>query len=67
MTGAILGITAALIRIEGARGFLAATLSEDWIRAMGEQARVLEFPEGIRVGRQSDSTRIRIDSLLACV
>jgi Fic family protein len=37
------GITAALTRIERARGFLeAATLSEDWIRAMGERALVLE-------------------------
>lgn len=36
-------ITAALTRIERARGFLeAATLSEDWIRAMGERALVLE-------------------------
>ena len=36
-------ITAALTRIERARGFLeAATLSEDWIRRMGERALVLE-------------------------
>ena len=36
-------ITAALTRIERARGFLeAAMLSEDWIRAMGERALVLE-------------------------
>lgn len=36
-------ITAALTRIERARGFLeAATLSEDWIREMGERALVLE-------------------------
>ncbi len=36
-------ITAALTRIERARGFLeAATLPEDWIRAMGERALVLE-------------------------
>lgn len=36
-------ITEALTQIERARGFLeAATLSEDWIRAMGEQALVLE-------------------------
>ncbi len=36
-------ITAALTRIERARGFLeAATLSEDWVRAMGERAFVLE-------------------------
>jgi Fic family protein len=36
-------ITAALTRIERARGFLeAATLSEDWVRAMGERALVLE-------------------------
>ena len=36
-------ITAALTRIERARGFLeAATLSEDWIRHMGERALVLE-------------------------
>lgn len=35
--------TAALTRIERARGFLeAATLSEDWVRAMGERALVLE-------------------------
>ena len=36
-------ITAALTRIERARGFLeAAPLSEDWIREMGERALVLE-------------------------
>ena len=36
-------ITAALTRIERARGFLeAAMLSEDWVRAMGERALVLE-------------------------
>ncbi|TVR45719.1 MAG: Fic family protein [Puniceicoccaceae bacterium] len=36
-------ITAALTRIERARGFLeAATLSEEWVRAMGERALVLE-------------------------
>ena len=36
-------ITAALTQIERARGFLeAATLSEDWVRAMGERALVLE-------------------------
>ena len=36
-------IPAALTRIERARGFLeAATLSEDWVRAMGERALVLE-------------------------
>ena len=36
-------IAAALTRIERARGFLeAATLSEGWIRAMGERALVLE-------------------------
>ena len=36
-------ITAALTRIERARGFLeAAKLSEDWIRRMGERALVLE-------------------------
>jgi len=36
-------ITAALTQIERARGFLeAATLSEDWIRSMGERALVLE-------------------------
>jgi Fic family protein len=36
-------ITMALTRIERARGFLeAATLSEDWVRAMGERALVLE-------------------------
>ncbi|MFH1039500.1 MAG: Fic family protein [PVC group bacterium] len=36
-------ITAALTRIERARGFLeAAKLSEDWVRAMGERALVLE-------------------------
>ncbi len=36
-------ITAALTHIERARGFLeAATLSEDWIRRMGERALVLE-------------------------
>ncbi len=36
-------ITAALTRIERARGFLeAATLSEDWVRAMSERALVLE-------------------------
>ena len=36
-------ITEALTRIERARGFLeAATLSEDWIREMGERALVLE-------------------------
>ncbi|MBN1855159.1 MAG: Fic family protein [Pirellulales bacterium] len=36
-------ITAALTQIERARGFLeAATLSEDWVRAMGDRALVLE-------------------------
>ena len=36
-------ITAALTRIERARGFLeAARLSEDWIRRMGDRALVLE-------------------------
>ena len=36
-------VTAALTRIERARGFLeAAMLSEDWVRAMGERALVLE-------------------------
>ncbi len=36
-------ITAALTRIERARGFLeAATLSEDWVRVMGDRALVLE-------------------------
>ena len=36
-------ITANLTRIERARGFLeAATLSEDWVRQMGERALVLE-------------------------
>ena len=36
-------VAAALTRIERARGFLeAATLSEDWVRAMGERALVLE-------------------------
>ncbi|MBI3629633.1 MAG: Fic family protein, partial [Candidatus Rokubacteria bacterium] len=36
-------ITAALTRIERARGFLeAAELSEEWIRQMGERALVLE-------------------------
>ena len=36
-------IMADLTRIERARGFLeAATLSEDWIRQMGERALVLE-------------------------
>ncbi len=36
-------ITDGLTRIERARGFLdAATLSEDWVRAMGERALVLE-------------------------
>jgi len=36
-------VTAALTRIERARGFLeAAKLSEDWIRRMGERALVLE-------------------------
>src|SRR5680860_1879464 len=37
------GMTAALTRIERARGFPeAATRSEDWVRAMGERALVLE-------------------------
>ena len=36
-------ITNALTQIERARGFLeAATLSEQWVRAMGERALVLE-------------------------
>ena len=36
-------ITAGLTRVERARGFLeAATLSEDWVRVMGERALVLE-------------------------
>jgi hypothetical protein len=35
-------ITAGLTRIERARGFLeAATLSEDWVREMGNRALVL--------------------------
>jgi len=36
-------ITEALTRIERARGFLeAATLSEEWVREMGQRALVLE-------------------------
>ena len=36
------GIAAALTRIERARGFLeAATLSDEWVRAMGKRALLL--------------------------
>lgn len=45
-------ITAALTRIEPARGFLeAVTLSEDRVREMGEQALVLEAPTIRRTSR----------------
>lgn len=51
-------LTAALTRIERARGFLeAATLSEDWVRAMGERALVLEAHHTTHI----EGTRLTLD------
>lgn len=51
-------ITAALTRIERARGFLeAATLSEDWVLAMGERALVLEAHHTTHI----EGTRLTLD------
>lgn len=51
-------ITATLTRIERARGFLdAATLSEDWIRRMGERALVLEAHHTTHI----EGTRLTLD------
>jgi Fic family protein len=51
-------ITAALTRIERARGFLeAATLSEDWVREMGEQALMLEAHHTTHI----DGTRLTLE------
>lgn len=51
-------VTAALTRIERARGFLeAATLSEDWVRAMGERALVLEAHHTTHI----EGTRLTLD------
>jgi Fic family protein len=52
------GITAALTRIERARGFLeAATLSEDWVHAMGERALILEAHHTTHI----EGTRLTLD------
>lgn len=51
-------ITAALTRIERARGFLeAATLSENWIQAMGKRALILEAHHTTHI----EGTRLRLD------
>jgi Fic family protein len=51
-------ITAALTQIERARGFLeAATLSEDWIKTMGERALVLEAHHTTHI----EGTRLTLD------
>ncbi|MDP2643911.1 MAG: Fic/DOC family N-terminal domain-containing protein [Desulfobacterales bacterium] len=51
-------IAAALTRIERARGFLeAATLSEDWLRAMGARALVLEAHHTTHI----EGTRLTLD------
>lgn len=51
-------ITAALTRIERARGFLeAAKLSEDWVRRMGERALVLEAHHTTHI----EGTRLTLD------
>lgn len=51
-------ITAALTRIERARGFLdAAKLSEDWIRRMGERALVLEAHHATHI----EGTRLTLE------
>lgn len=51
-------ITAGLTRIERARGFLeAATLSEEWIRAMGERALVLEAHHSTHI----EGTRLTLE------
>jgi len=51
-------ITAALTRIERARGFLeAATLSEDWVQAMGDRALVLEAHHTTHI----EGTRLTLD------
>ncbi|MCL2701182.1 MAG: Fic family protein [Phycisphaerae bacterium] len=50
--------TAALTRIERARGFLeAATLSEDWVQAMGQRALLLEAYHTTRI----EGTRLTLD------
>lgn len=51
-------ITAGLTRIERARGFLeAATLSEDWVREMGQRALVLEAHHTTHI----EGTRLTLD------
>ncbi len=51
-------VTAALTRIERARGFLeGATLSENWIRAMGDRALVLEAHHTTHI----EGTRLTLD------
>ncbi len=51
-------ITAGLTRIERARGFLdAATISEEWIRAMGERALVLEAHHSTHI----EGTRLTLE------
>jgi len=51
-------ITAALTRIERTRGFLeAATLSEDWVQAMGARALVLEAHHTTHI----EGTRLTLD------
>jgi cell filamentation protein, protein adenylyltransferase len=51
-------ITAALTRIERACGFLdAATLSEDWIRQMGEQALIIEAHHSTHI----EGTRLTLE------
>jgi Fic family protein len=51
-------ITAGLTRIERARGFLeAATLSEDWVREMGNRALVLEAHHTTHI----EGTRLTLD------
>jgi len=51
-------VTAALTRIERARGFLeAATLSEDWVQAMGDRALVLEAHHTTHI----EGTRLTLD------
>ena len=51
-------ITAALTRIERARGFLeAASLSKDWVLAMGERALVLEAHHTTHI----EGTRLTLD------
>ena len=56
-------VTAALTRIERARGFLeAAKLSEDWIRRMGERALVLEAHHTTHI----EGTRLTLEQSEDC-